>query len=460
VTGAVVLGTSGRPVFATAFLHVLFVPCQGSFNALIYHGYADALAEAISNFVNKNNFWTRRKHHGFAASSSSPSSCSSLRAAAASAAATARSLFFAPNNGNNRNEGTSVTSDGNVVGDSDLSGSGGLLVTPRTEVGAADSASFGKKEADTSAVSAVAGGQKHHLAALMKLQTEALVSGGWGCARLSNTGSSSSSKNQTENEMKGDGAVEGTTNNASGGDSNNGSIGGGGGGGTRTLFVTTYNLGEALLDNQNDDSNNVNGEGSGGTSGGGSGVSTWVPLGYDVYAIGVQECMDLPSLRAKIAAHLNSSSSSSSSNDASGSGSASGEGYVMYTREMGSTVTGLGFHGMIALTIFVRSSDVNSGAVKVLCGAKVETATAAAPMTVAGAAGAAVAAVGEKKVAEGDKSSSSSSSLAAAAALRPIVAMGQRLPGGLRAPNKGSVGIAVNVLGSPIAFLTVSCCRC
>lgn len=74
----------------------------------------------------------------------------------------------------------------------------------------------------------------------------------------------------------------------------------------RKIFVTTFNMGESFEE---------------------STVPYWIPEGYDVYAVGVQECMDLENLRGSIMRHLNRTEEGR---------------YVMKTNEIGSTVKSLG----------------------------------------------------------------------------------------------------------------------
>ncbi|GMI15667.1 hypothetical protein TrVE_jg1545 [Triparma verrucosa] len=93
-----------------------------------------------------------------------------------------------------------------------------------------------------------------------------------------------------------------------------------------SLFVSTYNLAEKPT---SDISN----------------LSDWLPPGHDVYAIGVQECMTLSTLRSSLSSLLGGPSA-----------------YTMFTAEIGSTNTKLGFHGMIAVTIFARKSHCDTGA--------------------------------------------------------------------------------------------------
>jgi hypothetical protein len=98
-----------------------------------------------------------------------------------------------------------------------------------------------------------------------------------------------------------------------------------------------------------------------------------------VYAIGVQECMILPQLKTAILSHLNLSGDIDGSvvvgksEDFDGEGAkkktttttstttktsgkvdanSNGNGYVMHCREIGSTKTNMGFHGMIALMVW------------------------------------------------------------------------------------------------------------
>lgn len=74
--------------------------------------------------------------------------------------------------------------------------------------------------------------------------------------------------------------------------------------------------------------------------------ANWIPLGYQVYVIGVQECMDLADLQTKIHHHLVVGSQCK---------------FVYYSREIGKRATALGYHGYIALTVFVRESAVLEG---------------------------------------------------------------------------------------------------
>ncbi|OWZ23068.1 Transmembrane protein [Phytophthora megakarya] len=92
------------------------------------------------------------------------------------------------------------------------------------------------------------------------------------------------------------------------------------------IFASTFNMGEKDVNEHE--------------------LREWIPLGQDVYVIGVQECMDLNDLQFRILRHLVSGSTGK---------------YVHYSREIGKRATALGYHGYIALCIFVRATAVASG---------------------------------------------------------------------------------------------------
>ncbi|DAZ98189.1 TPA: hypothetical protein N0F65_005321 [Lagenidium giganteum] len=73
-------------------------------------------------------------------------------------------------------------------------------------------------------------------------------------------------------------------------------------------------------------------------------LTQWIPLGYEVYVFGVQECMDLDDFRNKVMRHL-----------------ASRKPYVHYSREIGNRTTALGYHGFIGIMLFVDENAVSSG---------------------------------------------------------------------------------------------------
>lgn len=93
-----------------------------------------------------------------------------------------------------------------------------------------------------------------------------------------------------------------------------------------SVFITTLNMGEAALDSVYGD------------------VKDWIVQGHDIYAIGLQECIEMNGLRDLILNHLGGPSR-----------------YAMYTTSIGSGNTSLGYHGYIALTVFVKMSEIESG---------------------------------------------------------------------------------------------------
>ena len=94
-----------------------------------------------------------------------------------------------------------------------------------------------------------------------------------------------------------------------------------------SIFATSFNQGEAPFAGMGD-------------------ITDWIPLGHDVYAIGLQECMCLDELRAAIHARLGEDE------------------FTMHTCEIGSNNTALGFHGFIALTVYIRTEDIDAGYIK------------------------------------------------------------------------------------------------
>eukprot|EP01038_Epipyxis_sp_PR26KG_P012324 gene12324-16529_t len=95
---------------------------------------------------------------------------------------------------------------------------------------------------------------------------------------------------------------------------------------TYSIFTTTFNMGEAP------------------PSAVAHKLADWIVLGHDVYAIGMQECLDIAGMRSLILSHLSQH-----------------EKYEMYATEIGSGNTSLGFHGFIALTLFVKTNEVRLG---------------------------------------------------------------------------------------------------
>eukprot|EP00935_MAST-01C_sp_MAST-1C-sp1_P000562 g562.t1 len=109
------------------------------------------------------------------------------------------------------------------------------------------------------------------------------------------------------------------------------------------LFVSTWNMGECKVPPN---------------------LDKWIPRGKDLYVIGLQECMHRSEMSASILRYLNSGPSVfRDSTSESGR-----EEYVIAKdgeRAIGSTKTTLGFHGHIALTLFVRASLQRSGVFEV-----------------------------------------------------------------------------------------------
>lgn len=108
-----------------------------------------------------------------------------------------------------------------------------------------------------------------------------------------------------------------------------------------SIFATTFNQGEAVYSTLGD-------------------FSTWIKPGHDIYSIGVQECMCLEEFRAGLFAHLGGP-----------------EKYAMFATQIGSSNTRLGFHGYIALTVFIRTADIKSGAIKLVESASKDVASGA-----------------------------------------------------------------------------------
>ncbi|ETV81357.1 hypothetical protein H257_05900 [Aphanomyces astaci] len=94
---------------------------------------------------------------------------------------------------------------------------------------------------------------------------------------------------------------------------------------TISVFATTFNLGEG---NAPDD------------------MAQWIPLGHDVYVIGVQECLHLTELRAAVKGFLERCTHTT---------------FAEYSRDIGSKNTVLGYHGFIGIAVFVPETDVDNG---------------------------------------------------------------------------------------------------
>ncbi|OQR81760.1 hypothetical protein THRCLA_11429 [Thraustotheca clavata] len=94
---------------------------------------------------------------------------------------------------------------------------------------------------------------------------------------------------------------------------------------TISLFCTTFNMGEGPMPED---------------------LSQWISIGHDIYVIGVQECLNIASVRAKVKEYLENSSQ---------------QPYEDYVREIGCSNTTLGYHGYIGILIFVPLESVQSG---------------------------------------------------------------------------------------------------
>lgn len=97
-----------------------------------------------------------------------------------------------------------------------------------------------------------------------------------------------------------------------------------------SLFVGSWNMGEAPA--EDDDA-----------------LSAWIEEGHDLYCVGVQECLTVDSVQAAMARVL-----------AKRSGGKEDE-WSSWKHSLGSDHTEVGFHGFIAIIIFVRKSEVASG---------------------------------------------------------------------------------------------------
>jgi hypothetical protein len=97
-----------------------------------------------------------------------------------------------------------------------------------------------------------------------------------------------------------------------------------------SIFTTTLNMGEASCQTMIRTGD----------------LHYWILEGHDVYAIGVQECLDLAAVSQAIHRHLGGPTE-----------------YSMYTTSIGSGNTSLGYHGYIALMLFVKVSELKTGAI-------------------------------------------------------------------------------------------------
>jgi len=99
---------------------------------------------------------------------------------------------------------------------------------------------------------------------------------------------------------------------------------------TLRLFITTYNMGGVNLD---DPSTLLSLQAS---------LPRFLPLNLDLYAIGVQECTSLPTLRLVLHQYLGGPSA-----------------YFLFHDQIGDAVV---LHGYVGLIIFVKAADVTGNA--------------------------------------------------------------------------------------------------
>jgi CRP-like cAMP-binding protein len=113
------------------------------------------------------------------------------------------------------------------------------------------------------------------------------------------------------------------------------------------IFATTFNMGEASMPKD---------------------LSGWIKPGFDMYAIGVQECLNVSKAKESIRKLLQRQQQEAADGHAGGKGhwkftskrSAKDKSrqFVCYSHEIGSSATMLGYHGYIALIVFVQARFV------------------------------------------------------------------------------------------------------
>ena len=98
-----------------------------------------------------------------------------------------------------------------------------------------------------------------------------------------------------------------------------------------SIFVGTWNMGEG--DIGNDDA-----------------LAAWIEDGHDLYCVGVQECLIVDDVEAAVGRVLAARSSADGQDE-----------WQSWKHSIGSERTEVGFHGFIAIVVFVRKSEVDSG---------------------------------------------------------------------------------------------------
>ena len=107
-----------------------------------------------------------------------------------------------------------------------------------------------------------------------------------------------------------------------------------------SVFTSTFNLGEASAHSLR------------------SNIADWLMPDHDIYVIGMQEALELVMIRELMVKQLGGMNE-----------------YVMFTEEIGSDNTAVGYHGYIALTVFVRKSEVDKGYIREINTSKKSLAT-------------------------------------------------------------------------------------
>ncbi|KAI9914936.1 hypothetical protein PsorP6_008298 [Peronosclerospora sorghi] len=104
------------------------------------------------------------------------------------------------------------------------------------------------------------------------------------------------------------------------------------------LFVSTFNMGEAKLPPAQ--------------------LDKWIPRGHDIYVIGLQECLHLTDTRRLIKEYLERGRPRPPGSTTVRHATT----FHQFHREIGRNNTSLGYHGHIAITVYIKASDIESGA--------------------------------------------------------------------------------------------------
>jgi hypothetical protein len=109
-----------------------------------------------------------------------------------------------------------------------------------------------------------------------------------------------------------------------------------------SIFTSTFNMGEARVKDLLDD------------------INQWLMPDHDIYAIGLQEALDIAKIRDAMHNFLGGPSK-----------------YVMFGEEIGSDNTMAGYHGFIAITVFARKTEVDAGFIRETVASRKNLATGA-----------------------------------------------------------------------------------